>query len=270
MAVYSQNGYSANDRSVITTYTVTKTGRRMALRVGAPGEMLADFIQWFDENIRDLDPGILDEWGYAERPIRGGSELSNHASGTAGDVDATKWPLGVQASSYLTPAEIDRVHAKLAEYQGCIRWGGDYSGRRDPMHFEIDRDGPTVARVWAAIKAARAAGGKPADPARTTVLAMQKALHFVGAEVDGVWGAQTDQGVNTIRNAINGGFPFGIEEAQTRVGAAADGDWGPASRAALGATITALQRAWGATADGAWGSNTEARYQSNRRAYCKV
>jgi hypothetical protein len=151
--VLSQNGYIANDRSVITTYVVTTTGRKMALRQGPAGEMLAHFIRWFDENIRDIDPGILDEWGYAERLVRGGSDVSNHASGTAADVDATKWPLGVTATSYLTQPEIDKVHAKLRDYRGCIRWGADYTGRKDPMHFEIDRDEATVTRVWADIAA---------------------------------------------------------------------------------------------------------------------
>lgn len=150
--VFSQNGYAANDRSLITSYVVTKGGRRMWLRVGPPGEMLADFVLWFDENVRDIDSGILDDWSYAERPIRGSaSVLSNHASGTAVDVDATRWPLGVEPEAYLTAAEIAKVRAKLREYEGCIRWGGDYTGRKDPMHFEINRDAATVARVWAKI-----------------------------------------------------------------------------------------------------------------------
>jgi hypothetical protein len=159
----SQNGYSANDRSVITTHVVTQDGRRLALRVGPPGEMLAHCIRWFDENIRNIDPGILDDWGYAERPIRGGSELSNHASGTAADVDATQWPLGAGPESYLSAAEIAKLRSHLRVYQGCIRWGGDYIGRKDPMHFEINRDAATVARVWTQIKGASAPTPTPQE-----------------------------------------------------------------------------------------------------------
>ena len=151
MAV-SQNGYTANDRTVITSYTVSDSGRKMSLRKGSPGELLAHFIRWFDASVRDIDPGIMDDWSYAERPIRGGTQLSNHASGTAADVDATKWPLGVQPEAYLTAAEIAKVRQQLRLYEGCIRWGGDYAGRKDPMHFEIDRDQASCDRVWAKLQ----------------------------------------------------------------------------------------------------------------------
>lgn len=144
--VVSQNGWLANDRSVIETYTVGN-GIRIALRKGDAGFLLKDMLDWFDANIRDIDPGILDDWGYAERPIRGGVELSNHASGTAADVNATKWPLGVEPSKYLTEDEIRRVRERLKLYEGAIRWGGDYIGRKDPMHFEINAGPTKVAQV---------------------------------------------------------------------------------------------------------------------------
>lgn len=146
----SQNGWSANDRSVIETYTIGgKT--RMALRKGDAGFLLKHIADWFDANIKDIDynynNGELDDWGYAEREIRGGVELSNHASGTAIDVNATKWPLGVEPSSYLTADEIRRVREQLKLYEGAIRWGGDYTGRKDPMHFEINANAAKVAQV---------------------------------------------------------------------------------------------------------------------------
>jgi hypothetical protein len=92
---------------------------------------------WFDANIQDIDAGQLDDWGYAERPIRGGTELSNHASGTAIDINATKWPLGADPRINLSQAKIEAIRQHLRIYEGCIRWGGDYRGRKDPMHFEI-------------------------------------------------------------------------------------------------------------------------------------
>ncbi|TFV91417.1 M15 family metallopeptidase [Blastococcus sp. CT_GayMR16] len=151
--VSSQNGFSANDRSQVETYLIGgKT--KVALRKGAPGWLLQHLGNWFDANIRDIDPGILDDWGYAERPIRGGTELSNHASGTALDVDATKWPLGVEPTKYLTKDEIAKLKAHLTLYEGAIRWGGDYTGRKDPMHFEIDRDEAFCARIQAKLLAA--------------------------------------------------------------------------------------------------------------------
>lgn len=151
----SQNGWSANDRSVIETYIVGR-GMRVALRSGDAGYLLKHFTDWFDANIKDVDEnynnGELDDWGYAERPIRGGLALSNHASGTAIDINATEWPLGSEASVYLTQAEIDKVHKQLLVYEGCIRWGQDYVGRKDPMHFEINTGAAEVARVAAKLR----------------------------------------------------------------------------------------------------------------------
>lgn len=144
----SQNGYMANNANMTTLYTVGK-GRTIRLTKGAPGQMLADFADWFDKNIEDIDAGQLDDWGYAERDIRGSDEVSNHASGTAMDLNATRHPLG--ASGTFTPVQTAKIRTKLKHYQGCIRWGGDYQNRKDEMHFEINRDRDTVAKVWAQI-----------------------------------------------------------------------------------------------------------------------
>lgn len=149
MVVRSQNGYPANDRSVLDAFYVGD--RKFLFRRGAPGLLLHHAISWFDANIKDINPGQVDDWSFAERPIRGGTELSNHASGTAGDVDATKWPLGVSPETYLSTEQIARWREHLKLYEGCIRWGGDYTGRKDPMHVEINKDEATCNRVWAKI-----------------------------------------------------------------------------------------------------------------------
>lgn len=159
MAV-SQNGWSANDRSVVEAYTVGK-GMRVSLRKGDAGFLLKHLADWFDANIKDIDlnyrNGELDDWGYAERPIRGATALSNHASGTAIDVNATNWPLGVEPSAYLNQDQINRLRDHLRIYEGAIRWGGDYTGRKDPMHFEINANGATVTRVANKLRAQAAA-----------------------------------------------------------------------------------------------------------------
>lgn len=105
------------------------------------------------------------------------------------------------------------------------------------------------------------------QPVRSQVsYATQRAINLVGKEVDGFWGNQTERGVNTVRAAINGKFPHGVKEAQTRVGARADGAWGPNSKRELKETIGELQRAWGAGVDGVWGPNTERAWQKARAA----
>lgn len=75
----------------------------------------------------------VDDWGFANRDIRGfpGSK-SYHAWGLAIDVDATENPMGVRNTSFLHRARVRRVCALLG-----LRWGLDYSGRPDAMHFEF-------------------------------------------------------------------------------------------------------------------------------------
>ena len=71
--------------------------------------------------------GELDDWSYENRNTRGETSKSNHAFGTAIDVNALSNPLGTTGNM---PAEVVRQW----EAEGG-RWGGSWS-RPDPMHFE--------------------------------------------------------------------------------------------------------------------------------------
>lgn len=226
----SQNGWSANDRSVIETYVVGN-GIKVALREGDAGFVLQHFANWFDANIRDIDlnynNGDLDDWGYAERPIRGGSDLSNHASGTAIDINATQWPLGSAPSKYLTAAEVAKVRAQLKFYDGVIRWGGDYTGRKDPMHFEINSDAASVARVAAKIRGEVAQPAPaPAPSGDPDVRWIQERLNYWGWNlvVDGVRGIKTTTAIREFQKAKR---------------LASDGIVGPKTRAQLAANKVA-------------------------------
>ena len=69
---------------------------------------------------------------YNYRPVRGSSRLSCHAFGVAIDFDAEALPLGHPVPAAAMPAEV--VEAFKA--QGFF-WGGNYTGRQDPMHFQL-------------------------------------------------------------------------------------------------------------------------------------
>lgn len=69
---------------------------------------------------------------YNYRPIRGSSRLSCHAFGAAIDFDAEHLPLGQGVAASAMPESV--VQAFKA--QGFF-WGGDYTGRKDPMHFQL-------------------------------------------------------------------------------------------------------------------------------------
>ena len=86
-----------------------------------------------------------DSWGYSPRPITGNSKVwSNHASGTAVDFNASKYPM---YRAHMSEAKIARCRALVAHFEGLLRWGGDYPRQSiDQMHWEIAK-GVTSARI---------------------------------------------------------------------------------------------------------------------------
>lgn len=86
-----------------------------------------------------------DEWGFAYRQNRNAANLSCHASGTAIDVNATRHPNG--KANTLTAAQVAELRRVLKECGGAIRWGGDFSGTKDEMHYEVCKTPEEVRRV---------------------------------------------------------------------------------------------------------------------------
>jgi peptidoglycan hydrolase-like protein with peptidoglycan-binding domain len=87
-----------------------------------------------------------DDWGFAYRANRNDpNSLSCHASATAIDYNATRHPNGRRGTFTLSQvAEIRRI---LAEVDGCVRWGGAFTGVPDEMHFEIIKNAADVERT---------------------------------------------------------------------------------------------------------------------------
>jgi peptidoglycan hydrolase-like protein with peptidoglycan-binding domain len=158
----SQNGFLANNRALVASQRIPGTQVNISVRTDAPGLLLLEVAAAFDRLVEDVDNarGALDDWGYAERPIRGGGQLSNHASGTAIDLNATRHPLGTSPSANFSAAQVVQIRRIVAVTGGVVRWGGDYTGRKDPMHFEIN-DGRTVAQCRVALDAMRRFNGSP-------------------------------------------------------------------------------------------------------------
>lgn len=155
----SQNGWPANNRALIGKYTVPGTNVNLTLREGDAATVLLYVAQRWDREVEDIDNvrGGLDDWGYAERPIRGSRfRLSNHASGTAMDLNATRHPLGARGT--FTRRQVDAIHNILRAVDDVARWGGDYKGRKDPMHVELVGSPAEVGRVAARLR------GLPARP----------------------------------------------------------------------------------------------------------
>ena len=132
----SNNGWRASkDPAEINIKQFAVAGTDIKLRCAAEcGKLLAAFAAEFHATVEPIDKGTLDDWGYAYRPVRGETTgLSNHASGTAIDINASKHPLG-KANTFTGPQEV--ILQALVKKYG-LRWGGNYKTRKDDMHFEV-------------------------------------------------------------------------------------------------------------------------------------
>lgn len=134
----SQNGWPANDVTRTQSFKVQGTNRALRLVKGNAGLLLSLVAAWVHKHVEPIEPdAVVDDWGYAERNIRGSSTtLSNHASGTALDYNATQHPLGVAGT--WSASQREAINGMLAKLAGTVRWGDNYSGRKDGMHFEIN------------------------------------------------------------------------------------------------------------------------------------
>ena len=123
----------------MTTIEVDNTSYRVQKAVAA---IFKDFLtRLCRENNYSLDE-VKDDWSYILRPVRGYEDeyratgdvryLSNHSWGLAVDVNATKNPM---ADRLITDMPVAWIRANAPKYM--IRWGGDYDGRKDAMHFEF-------------------------------------------------------------------------------------------------------------------------------------
>lgn len=132
----SHNGWPASkDKSEIGIDSFLIPGTKIKLQCSkSVAPLLVGFAAEFHSLIEPIDGGTLDDWGYCFRMVRGSTDkLSNHSSGTAIDLNATRHPLGKIGTF---PNEKVPMIRALAKKYGLI-WGGDYKNRKDEMHFEI-------------------------------------------------------------------------------------------------------------------------------------
>ena len=214
----SQNGYPASpDRAAIGVRTFQVPGRpdvEVPLRADiAP--LILEFMRWWNVTVEPLVvPGC---WGYAFREINGSNVLSNHASGTAGDINAPKHPLGQVGT---VPADKRAAISAKAAALG-LRWGGDYTGRKDEMHVEVVVPLSRALELVEALSRPVLREGSTGQAVRDLQAHLKQnyplyAKHLV---VDGMFGPKT-------RGAV--------EEFQRRSGLTVDGVVGPKTWEKLG------------------------------------
>lgn len=145
MAV-SQNGWPASAKVGDFVPFAWVTGR---VRPGDTYTVLNYLARRFNAEVEGIE--AWQSWGWNYRDVRGAASLSNHASGTAVDFNATRHPLSRRGT--FSPSQVAAIRRILAALNGVVRWGGDYTGRADEMHFEINASSARVAAVARAINA---------------------------------------------------------------------------------------------------------------------
>lgn len=132
----SQNGWPASaDPKTIDVQSFLVPGTELKLRVAKKvAPVLINFAAEFNEVVEKLEGKQLDDWGFAFRQVRGSTDmLSNHASGTAIDLNATKHKLASKGT--FKPKQVEAILELIDKYH--IGWGGLWKRRVDEMHFEI-------------------------------------------------------------------------------------------------------------------------------------
>jgi hypothetical protein len=146
MPEISFNGWPASkDRAAIGIKSYAVPGTTLYIACAEKvAPLLVNFAADFHRIIEPIDGGTLDDWSYCYRNIRGSTDkLSNHSSGTALDLNATKHPLGKAGTFDL--AKVPMLQGLCRKYG--LKWGGDYVNRKDEMHFEIALDAAKVAAL---------------------------------------------------------------------------------------------------------------------------
>ena len=142
----SYNGWPASKDQAelgIKSYLVPGTERKLRC-ASAVAPLLIGFAAEFHNLIEPIDDDGLDDWGYAFRDVRGvPGKLSNHASGTAIDLNASRHSL--KAINTFEPGKVPMLRALTKKYG--LTWGGDYKGRKDEMHYEISINAVKVAAL---------------------------------------------------------------------------------------------------------------------------
>ena len=220
----SQNQWPVIDQASGTRLWIipVTAGPRRAYRLhpGHAGFVLCHVILWFHESIEKINEGIWDEWGWSVRSVSGSTTtVSNHASGTAADVNATKHPLGV-AHTFTKAGQYAKIRARLFFYAGVIRAGTQYHNRKDEMHWEINvtpesgRVRKLAARLAGTPRGKRIIAANPGYRPAVVYAPGDRPLYRgnagpdvvfvqrrVGADVDGDYGPKTEEKVRVWKRA---------------------------------------------------------------------
>jgi hypothetical protein len=166
----SQNGWEAiKDQSDKRLKVIRLYRSNIPLRLHKDAAKLLAYVAVrFDNEVSKLrlnnKPGFQDEGGYSYRRIGNSNVFSNHASGTAIDLNWQKFPM---FKRNMNKKQEEACRAIVKDCEGLIRWGGDYKTGVDQMHFEIaDKVKPEAIASFVKRKKIKADGSVPISSSR--------------------------------------------------------------------------------------------------------
>lgn len=140
----SQNGWPVLDKPETTVFSAG--GRDWRMAKGLPSAVFSRFITRYAAEVEPIVGGQLDDWSWAKRLVRDSKTvISNHASGTAIDINALDHVRGVRHT--FDAGQVQALDRLLRDFP-VIRWGGAFGTVVDEMHFELCVSLADLAR-WA-------------------------------------------------------------------------------------------------------------------------
>lgn len=145
----AQNGWtgiSSSTSPLLHDWNIPCKGgiRTVPLHRGSAGFLLCHFAMWWDDTIDPVMGGIYDEWGWNFRYIGSSTTLSNHAPGTALDIDAAQFP---QGRYNLTANQRALIKRRMSFFKGNLAHGAFYRTTVDEMHAEVAKPMADVQRM---------------------------------------------------------------------------------------------------------------------------
>lgn len=158
MAEYSYNGWPASrnpkDFGGLEKVVVAGESFMPGVRAGDVATVLRYLAEQMHRRVEPIYASgwhDADDWGYSYRPnVNNPRVLSCHSSATAIDYNSTRHPNGKRGT--FSKAQVAGIRAILNEVERSVRWGGDFTGTPDEMHFEIIANQSTLARVAARLR----------------------------------------------------------------------------------------------------------------------
>lgn len=271
MTSYCQNGWPVVGRDKIASYRVPGTSVSLPVRRGDVATVLIHVAHRFNNEVQPLKKGWC--WGYAVRAVFGKtSGYSNHAGGTAIDLNAPNFPLGSRRMSAAQKRAVRNIMNDLmVDGNQVVRAGAFYNSRPDEMHFEIIGSPTQVAKLAARIRGGKATTASITPPAGVSRTERVKRIQhtllgpthgFTPKVIDGHWGPRTDARVGMVRAVARGAKPSASDAAVIGVLIKHWGSWDNVMRRmadSYGSPKAPLNKKQ------TWGPKLEAAYQQLRK-----